>query len=101
MCLLLCFANIEDLDKLREMEMFGENGRDGVWTVMANVMDPVSLHEAFDGCVGVFHTSSLVDPGGISGYTVSYLTWIDFHTVSTRFLTEYLVFISLKSYVQK
>ena len=39
MCLLLCFANIEDLDKLREMEMFGENGRDGVWTVMANVMD--------------------------------------------------------------
>jgi len=95
------FANIEDLDKLREMEMFGENGRDGVWTVMANVMDPVSLHEAFDGCVGVFHTSSLVDPGGISGYTVSYLTWIDFHIVSTRFLTEYLVFISLKSYVQK
>jgi len=83
------------------MEMFGENGRDGVWTVMANVMDPVSLHEAFDGCVGVFHTSSLVDPGGISGYTVSYLTWIDFHIVSTRFLTEYLVFISLKSYVQK
>ena len=95
------FANIEDLDKLREMEMFGENGRDGVWTVMVNVMDPVSLHEAFDGCVGVFHTSSLVDPGGISGYTVSYLTWIDFHIVSTRFLTEYLVFISLKSYVKK
>nr|CAB3464369.1 unnamed protein product [Digitaria exilis] len=60
----------EDLDKLREMEMFGENGRDGVWTVIANVMDPVSLHEAFDGCVGVFHTSSLVDPGGISGYTL-------------------------------
>jgi len=29
------------------------------------------------------------------------LTWIDFHIVSTRFLTEYLVFISLKSYVQK
>ncbi|KAL6609434.1 hypothetical protein ACP70R_039403 [Stipagrostis hirtigluma subsp. patula] len=39
----------EDLDKLREMEMFGENGRDGVWTVMANVMDPQSLHEAFNG----------------------------------------------------
>jgi hypothetical protein len=85
MCFLLCFANVEDLDKLREMEMFGENGRDGVWTVMANVMDPASLHEAFDGCVGVFHTSSLVDPGGISGYTVSYLTWIDVHTVSTFF----------------
>ncbi|KAG2625546.1 cinnamoyl-CoA reductase-like SNL6 [Panicum virgatum] len=65
----LALETQEDLDKLREMEMFGENGRDGVWTVMANVMDPVSLHEAFDGCVGVFHTSSLVDPGGISGYT--------------------------------
>lgn len=73
--------------------MFGENGRDGVWTVMANVMDPVSLHEAFDGCVGVFHTSSLVDPGGISGYTVSYLTWIDIRTVSTFFLSEHLVYI--------
>uniref|UniRef100_M8AU40 3-beta hydroxysteroid dehydrogenase/isomerase domain-containing protein n=1 Tax=Aegilops tauschii TaxID=37682 RepID=M8AU40_AEGTA len=59
----------EDLDKLREMDLFGENGRDGVWTIMANVMDPESLHRAFDGCVGVFHTSSLVDPGGISGYT--------------------------------
>ncbi|EMS55202.1 Dihydroflavonol-4-reductase [Triticum urartu] len=63
------FRLIEDLDKLREMDLFGENGRDGVWTIMANVMDPESLHRAFDGCVGVFHTSSLVDPGGISGYT--------------------------------
>jgi hypothetical protein len=71
-------AIAEDLDKLREMGMFGENGRDGVWTVIANVMDPESLHEAFDGCVGVFHTSSLVDPGGISGYTVSYSTCIGF-----------------------
>lgn len=78
MCLLLWFDIAEDLDKLREMEMFGENGRDGVWTVMANVMNPESLHEAFDGCVGVFHTSSLVDPGGISGYTVSYSTCIVF-----------------------
>ncbi|TVU20188.1 hypothetical protein EJB05_36387, partial [Eragrostis curvula] len=65
----LALETQEDLDKLREMEMFGENGRDGVWIVMANVMDPESLHEAFNGCVGVFHTSSLVDPGGISGYT--------------------------------
>jgi hypothetical protein len=62
----------EDLDKLREMEMFGEDdGRDGVWTVMANVMDPESMHRAFDGCAGVFHTSGFVDPGGMSGYTVS------------------------------
>ncbi|KAK3137907.1 hypothetical protein QOZ80_5AG0362000 [Eleusine coracana subsp. coracana] len=65
----LALETQEDLDKLREIEMFGENGRDGIWTVMANVMDPQSLNEAFDGCVGVFHTSSLVDPGGISGYT--------------------------------
>ncbi|CAM0953595.1 unnamed protein product [Alopecurus aequalis] len=65
----LALETQEDLDKLREMEMFGENGRDGVWTVMANVMDPESLDRAFNGCVGVFHTSSLVDPGGISGYT--------------------------------
>ncbi|KAL6848718.1 hypothetical protein ACP4OV_021301 [Aristida adscensionis] len=65
----LALETQEDLDKLRELEMFGENGRDGVWTVIANVMDPQSLHDAFDGCVGVFHTSSLVDPGGISGYT--------------------------------
>ena len=66
---LLCVA--EDMDKLREMEMFREDGRDGVWTVMANVMDPESLRRAFDGCAGVFHTSAFVDPGGISGYTVS------------------------------
>ncbi|CAM0881815.1 unnamed protein product [Alopecurus aequalis] len=59
----------QDLDKLREMEMFGEDGRDGVWTVMANVMEPESLHRAFDGCDGVFHTSAFVDPGGMSGYT--------------------------------
>nr|CAB3477725.1 unnamed protein product [Digitaria exilis] len=59
----------EDMDKLREMEMFGEDGRDGVWTVMANVMDPESLRRAFDGCAGVFHTSAFVDPGGMSGYS--------------------------------
>jgi hypothetical protein len=66
-----CAVLAEDMDKLREMEMFGEDGRDGVWTVMANVMDPESLRCAFDGCAGVFHTSAFVDPGGISGYTVS------------------------------
>ncbi|XP_015692797.2 cinnamoyl-CoA reductase-like SNL6 [Oryza brachyantha] len=65
----LALETQEDLDKLQEMEMFGENGSDGVWTVMANVMDQDSLNRAFNGCVGVFHTSSLVDPGGISGYT--------------------------------
>ncbi|KAM0838030.1 hypothetical protein ACQ4PT_061249 [Festuca glaucescens] len=66
----LALETQEDLDKLREMEMFGEDGRDGVWTVMANVMEPESLHRAFDGCAGVFHTSAFVDPGGMSGYTL-------------------------------
>lgn len=66
-----CFGFAEDLDKLRETEMFGEMGRDGVWAVIANVMDLESLCRAFDGCTGVFHTSSVVDPGGLSGYSVS------------------------------
>ncbi|CAL4948533.1 unnamed protein product [Urochloa decumbens] len=65
----LALETQEDMDKLREMEMFGEDGRDGVWTVMANVTDPESLRRAFDGCAGVFHTSAFVDPGGMSGYT--------------------------------
>ncbi|XP_009406301.2 cinnamoyl-CoA reductase-like SNL6 [Musa acuminata AAA Group] len=65
----LALQSQEDLDKLRETEMFGEMGRDGVWAVMADVMDLESLRQAFDGCAGVFHTSSVVDPGGLSGYT--------------------------------
>ncbi|URE09101.1 3-beta hydroxysteroid dehydrogenase/isomerase family [Musa troglodytarum] len=55
----LALQTQEDLDKLRETEMFGEMGRDGVWAVVANVMDLESLRQAFDGCVGVFHTSSM------------------------------------------
>lgn len=66
----VCMKMTEDLDKLREMGMFGEMGRDGVWTVMANVMDLDSLCRAFEGCVGVFHTSAFVDPSGVSGYSV-------------------------------
>ncbi|KAJ3695301.1 hypothetical protein LUZ60_000678 [Juncus effusus] len=65
----LALETQEELDKLREMDMFGEMGRDGVWAVMASVMDSESLCKAFDGCVGVFHTSAFVDPGGVSGYT--------------------------------
>ncbi|XP_042394855.1 cinnamoyl-CoA reductase-like SNL6 [Zingiber officinale] len=65
----LALETQEDLDKLRETEMFGEMGRDGVWAVIANVMDLESLCHAFDGCTGVFHTSSVVDPAGLSGYT--------------------------------
>lgn len=70
LCLLVAWI-AEDMDKLRETEMFGEMGRDGVRAVMASVMDLESLCRAFDGCVGVFHTSSVVDPGGLSGYSVS------------------------------
>ncbi|KAF3340018.1 cinnamoyl-CoA reductase 2-like isoform X1 [Carex littledalei] len=65
----LALETQEDLDKLREMGMFGEMGRSGVWTVMANVMDLDSLCRAFEGCVGVFHTSAFVDPSGVSGYS--------------------------------
>lgn len=67
------------MDKLRETEMFGEMGRDGVWAVMASVMDLESLCRAFDGCVGVFHTSSVVDPGGLSGYSVSHPFSLYYH----------------------
>ncbi|KAG1368025.1 cinnamoyl-CoA reductase-like SNL6 [Cocos nucifera] len=59
----------EDLDMLRDMEMFGEMGRDGVWVVMVDMMDLDSLCHAFDGCAGVFHTSAFVDPKGVSGYS--------------------------------
>ncbi|RZR89051.1 hypothetical protein BHM03_00016712 [Ensete ventricosum] len=59
----------EDLEKLREKEMF-QGG--GVWAAaVANVMDLDSLCRAFDGCTAVFHSSSSVDPRGISGYSVS------------------------------
>ncbi|CAL9159409.1 unnamed protein product [Musa hybrid cultivar] len=57
----------EDLEKLREKEMF-QGG--GVWAAaVANVMDLDSLCRAFDGCTAVFHSSSSVDPRGISGYS--------------------------------
>ncbi|CAL9192950.1 cinnamoyl-CoA reductase-like SNL6 [Musa acuminata AAA Group] len=55
----------EDWDKLRETEtLWG-----GVSAVMADMTDMDSLCRAFDGCTGVFHTSSSLDPGGISGYS--------------------------------
>lgn len=39
--------------------------------VMANLTEVESLSEAFNGCRGVLHTSSFIDPAGLSGYTVS------------------------------
>ncbi|KAJ0985850.1 hypothetical protein J5N97_004206 [Dioscorea zingiberensis] len=59
----------EDLDKLGEMDMFGEGPRDRVLAVMVNLMNLDSLCCAFDGCVAVFHTSAFIDPSGVSGYS--------------------------------
>lgn len=39
--------------------------------VVAKMKDLESLCDAFRGCHAVFHTSSFVDPHGISGYSVS------------------------------
>ncbi|GAV74646.1 3Beta_HSD domain-containing protein [Cephalotus follicularis] len=65
--------NQEDIEKLREMETSGEmritNNR--FKAVMAKLMEVQSLSEAFEGCCGVFHTSSFADPAGLSGYTKS------------------------------
>ncbi|XP_077244121.1 NAD(P)-binding Rossmann-fold superfamily protein [Tasmannia lanceolata] len=65
----LAVENQEDLEKLREMEIFGGRGNDRVSAVMAKVTELDSLCEAFHGCRGVFHTSAFVDLGGLSGYS--------------------------------
>ncbi|KAJ0971698.1 hypothetical protein J5N97_019657 [Dioscorea zingiberensis] len=70
----LALESQEDLEKVREMEMemFSGTDVDGCrrfWAVMADVMDLDSLCRAFNGCVAVFHTSSFVDPSGVSGYS--------------------------------
>ncbi|PKA62030.1 Cinnamoyl-CoA reductase 1 [Apostasia shenzhenica] len=65
----LALETQEELDKLRELQMFEEMEEGCVSTVMASVADVDSLSQAFDGCVGVFHTSSFADPVGVSGYT--------------------------------
>ncbi|XP_077244050.1 cinnamoyl-CoA reductase-like SNL6 [Tasmannia lanceolata] len=62
----LILQNPEDLEDLR--------GR-GEWikrvesVVIAKMGDLSSLCEAFRGCHAVFHTSSFIDPKGISGYS--------------------------------
>lgn len=38
--------------------------------VVAKIEDSESLCDAFRGCHAVFHTSSFIDPHGISGYSV-------------------------------
>ena len=69
----ICYVT-EEVQKLGEMEefaLYSSNNR--LTAVVANVVaDPIaSLCEVFDGCYGVFHTSSFIDPYCLSGYTVS------------------------------
>lgn len=63
----LALENQEDMEKLRELQMFDEM-EERMSTVIASFMDIDSLCRAFDGCIGVFHTSSFIDPAGLSGY---------------------------------
>ncbi|XP_059452080.1 cinnamoyl-CoA reductase-like SNL6 [Corylus avellana] len=63
--------NQEDIDRLREMETSGEmrSTDDNISVVMAKLSEIESLSEAFQGCLGVFHTCAFIDPSGVSGYT--------------------------------
>lgn len=47
-------------DEIRQLES----------VVVARMVDVQSLCDAFRGCHAIFHTSSFIDPSGISGYTV-------------------------------
>lgn len=50
-------------------------GENKLQAVMAKLTDVDSLKQAFDGCRGVFHTAAFTDPAGLSGYTVSFLSF--------------------------
>ncbi|XVF58065.1 hypothetical protein PTKIN_Ptkin07bG0032700 [Pterospermum kingtungense] len=52
------------------MEISGEM-KNKISVVMAKPTETEGLMEAFEGCHGVFHTSALADPAGISGYSKS------------------------------
>lgn len=49
--------------------------------VTARMGDLDSLCNAFRGCHVVFHTSSFIDPQGISGYTVCHTLSLEFKFV--------------------
>ncbi|CAM8891231.1 unnamed protein product [Rhodiola kirilowii] len=55
--------NQEDMEKLGEMRS------NRITAVLANLMEPENLVDALDGCHGVFHTTSFIDPAGFSGYS--------------------------------
>uniref|UniRef100_A0A0C9RYK1 TSA: Wollemia nobilis Ref_Wollemi_Transcript_3657_1439 transcribed RNA sequence n=1 Tax=Wollemia nobilis TaxID=56998 RepID=A0A0C9RYK1_9CONI len=62
--------NGDELQKLREMEEFA-TWSDRAVGVVTNILaeDAAALSEVFEGCYGVFHTSSFIDPHGLSGFT--------------------------------
>ncbi|CAK7335093.1 unnamed protein product [Dovyalis caffra] len=59
--------NQVDLEDLRELMKEDMNKLESV--VVAKMKDLGSLCDAFRGCHAVFHTSSFIDPQGISGYS--------------------------------
>ncbi|OIW12396.1 hypothetical protein TanjilG_04145 [Lupinus angustifolius] len=67
--------NQEDIEKVKEMEMSGEMKRrrkSNIEVIMVKLSDNVQcLEKAFEGCSALFHTSSFIDPVGLSGYTKS------------------------------
>lgn len=63
-------------------EMMGCKSKISV--VIAKPNEIQGLMEAFDGCCGVFHTSSFADPAGLSGYSVSFTSFV------LHFFTDYM-----------
>nr|UUJ74925.1 cinnamoyl-CoA reductase [Cephalotaxus hainanensis] len=66
----LTVDSTDELHKLREMEEFAMHSN-RVMGVVGNIAvdDASTLSQMFDGCYGVFHTSSFIDPHGVSGFT--------------------------------
>lgn len=62
----------EDGEKVREMKLKSEagGGVSRISTLSADLTESHSLVNAFEGCRGVFHTSSFIDPSGLTGYSV-------------------------------
>lgn len=58
-------GNYEDMKELLNEEEISQLES----VVVAKMGDVESLCDAFRGCHGIFHTSSFIDPRGISGYT--------------------------------
>lgn len=79
--------NEGDLEKVREMQISGQmRGVDNtIEVVMANLAEIQSLSEAFNGCLGVFHTAAFIDPAGVSGYSKSK---VEVEVKSTRNVIE-------------